>query len=87
MILLGINGCTGRMGRLICLHMLSQDNMAITDAFEHQSNPLISEDLGLAIGIEPWGINISALEPKYKGKMSVIVEFNTPDGFRKTFTA
>lgn len=70
------------MGRLICLHMLSQDNMAITDAFEHQSNPLISEDLGLAIGIEPWGINISALDIKYKGKMSVIVDFSTPDGFR-----
>lgn len=82
MILLGINGCTGRMGQLICLHVLAQDSIAVTDAFEYAEHPLQNEDLGLAIGIEPWGINVRKLDIKQTGKMSVLVDFSTPEGFR-----
>ncbi len=81
--LIGINGAGGRMGKLIALSILQQDDMAVTEAFEYIESPCLNADLGIVMGIDEWKIPIRTINNRSKYKMNTIIDFSSPKGFRK----
>ncbi len=79
MIFVGLSGAMGRMGKLILKEVLKQSDMAIVSAFEKKGHPLIGEDIGESIGIEPWKIYLTDDLEEAIQRVQVWVEFSSPD--------
>ena len=83
MLFIGINGAAGKMSKEIAIKILQKDHLAITEIFENTKHPYIGIDYGTIIGIEEWGIKLNTLKNKPKYKMQILIDFSSPQGFRK----
>uniref|UniRef100_A0A7C3N917 4-hydroxy-tetrahydrodipicolinate reductase n=1 Tax=candidate division WOR-3 bacterium TaxID=2052148 RepID=A0A7C3N917_UNCW3 len=81
MIRVGVNGCAGKMGSIICYKILNESDIVLTEAFERSGSEFIGMDLGLALGIEEWKLNIKELKSSENYKMDIIIDFSSEEGF------
>ncbi|HAF08139.1 MAG: 4-hydroxy-tetrahydrodipicolinate reductase [bacterium] len=81
MIRVGVNGCIGKMGSIICYKILHENDIVLTEAFERSNSESIGMDLGLVLGIEEWKLNIKELKNSENYKMDIIVDFSSEEGF------
>ncbi|MEJ5307485.1 MAG: 4-hydroxy-tetrahydrodipicolinate reductase [candidate division WOR-3 bacterium] len=81
MIRVGVNGCAGKMGSILCYKILHEDDIVLTEAFEKAGSEFIGKDLGIVLGIEEWKLNIKELSVSEKYKMDILVDFSTEEGF------
>ncbi len=79
MILVGISGAMGRMGKLILKDILKQNDMALVAALEIAGHPLMGQDIGESIGIEKWKIPLIDSIEYALYKAEVWVEFSSPE--------
>ena len=83
MLFIGVNGALGKMGSLICQRILFESDISLTEAFENESHPALNQDLGIALAIEEWKLNVVKLEKDKNYKMNILVDFSSKTGFSK----
>ncbi len=74
---IAVIGCLGKMGQVLCRYLLSHPDFELSAGIDVAK---IGEDLGLAVGAEATGINISSDLPKVleSARIDIAVDFTTP---------
>lgn len=72
-----VNGACGRMGRLICDAVYSDDELEFVGAFESANNPNLGKDIGEILGRGHLGIPVSHDLPTHH--IDAIIDFSVPD--------
>jgi 4-hydroxy-tetrahydrodipicolinate reductase len=75
---LAIAGASGKMGRMLIETVLSQPDMSLAVALDHQSSPAIGQDAGATLGIHT-GIAITS-DLDALGLADCLIDFTRPEG-------
>jgi 4-hydroxy-tetrahydrodipicolinate reductase len=75
---LAIAGASGKMGRMLIETVLSQPDMSLAVALDHQSSPAIGQDAGATLGINT-GIAITS-DLNALGLADCLIDFTRPEG-------
>ncbi len=75
---LAIAGASGKMGRMLIETVLSQPDMSLAVALDHQSSPAIGQDAGATLGINT-GIAITS-DLDALGLADCLIDFTRPEG-------
>ena len=82
---IGITGCTGRVGKLLILEIISGNNdlIQLSGATVRPSHALNGQDIGTICGHAPININASDDVQALFEKSDVVIDFTTPDSTMK----
>jgi 4-hydroxy-tetrahydrodipicolinate reductase len=79
MIRVAIHGAAGRMGHALVTACVQTDNLQLAAALEHPGSPSLGADAGVAAGIAPTGILISADLAAVVDNFDVLIDFTRPE--------
>ena len=74
----GIVGCAGRMGQMLVRAVAANDHCLVVGGSERPGAAVIGKDIGLAAGIDPLGIGITADAADLFTQADAVLEFTSP---------
>lgn len=77
-----VAGAAGRMGRQLVQAILERKDVTLAGVTEHPENELIGRDIGLLVGGEALGVEISPSIESVAGPFETIIDFTAPANTR-----
>lgn len=74
---IAVNGAAGRMGRHVCSLIMADQNLELSCAAEHASNPDVGRDVGELAGAGHANIPIT---DSLSGECDAVIDFSLPEG-------
>jgi 4-hydroxy-tetrahydrodipicolinate reductase len=85
---IGISGCTGKMGRTICLEVLKQhSNMILVGGTARAKSSFIGHDIGNMLNGKPIGVKILESSDEAFKDADVIIDFSAPTATEEAMEA
>lgn len=73
----GLNGCAGRMGRMLADFMRSREDVVLAGGAEALGHPSVGSDLGALLGGKTLGVPIHGAPADLLKAVDVVVDFST----------
>lgn len=72
-------GAAGKMGRRICTLVVGDSGLELVGAVEAKTSPMIGQDIGVVIGVQPVGVSVNDDLKKVINYGDVVIDFTVPD--------
>lgn len=79
MVRVGVNGASGRMGKILIQACVEHQDTQLGAAFEIESSNSIGQDAGLTAGLESLGVSINSDLEGHANDFDVLIDFTIPD--------
>jgi len=76
---IGIVGCAGRMGRMLCKEVMAADGLELIGGTEHDGSEFIGADISELSGLHPAGPMVTTDAPALFEASDAVIDFTLPD--------